>query len=127
MPTGIDKQQKEQLNHHRRRISITRTWAQRLAPLRNYLWESNVHGYKNLAESNRIHLERFIWFVVIAGFWGGTIYATTKSLLDFYQAPTAISELPIRKSVGEINFPAVAICPVTRFSKWRMWNLTDFM
>lgn len=110
-----------------RRYSLTKTWAQRLAPLRNYLWESNVHGYKNLAEPNRIHLERFIWLMIISGFIAGAIYSTASTLADFYAAPTAISELPIRRSVKEISFPAVAICSPIRFSRWRLENLTDFV
>lgn len=111
----------------KRRFSITKTWAQRLASIRNYLRESDIHGYKNLAESNRIHLERFIWFLVISGFMVAAIYATSKTLTDFYRSPTAISELPKRRSVKEFGFPAVAICSAIRFSRCKLEKLADLV
>lgn len=123
----MNEANKQTLEQRQRRVSIAKTWSQRLVPLRNYLRESNVHGYKNLAESNRVWLERVIWLVIISAFMAGTIYATTKALSDFYAAPTAISELPIRKSVKEIAFPSVAVCSATRFSRWRLENLTEFV
>lgn len=56
-----------------------------------------------------------------------TTYATTTSLTGFYKAPTAISELPTKRSVRDIYFPAVALCHPSRFQRARLMELANFV
>lgn len=110
-----------------RRHSYFKTWSDRLVPIRNYLRETDLHGYKFLAESNRILLERVIWSTVLLGFMVGSLYTISSNLTVFFEAPTAISEVPTKRSVDEIPFPGVSVCMANRFSKKRVMQYAEFM
>uniref|UniRef100_A0A336M8W7 CSON006868 protein n=1 Tax=Culicoides sonorensis TaxID=179676 RepID=A0A336M8W7_CULSO len=113
--------------YQERRDSVTKTWNERLMPLRDYFRQTDLHGYKYLSESNRILLERVIWSGVLLGFMFGSIYTITFSLTNFLEAPTAISEVPTKRKVDEIPFPAVAVCMANRFSKRRVMEYAEFV
>lgn len=113
--------------HSERRPSYSKTWAKRLVPLRDYLGETDLHGYKFLVESDRIVLERVIWSAVLLGFMFGSFYTISSNLGSYFEAPTAISEVPIKRSVDEIPFPGVSVCMANRFSKKKTMKFAEFM
>lgn len=110
-----------------RRPSFSKTWSERLAPIRDYFRETDLHGYKFLAESNRILLERVIWSAVLMAFMFGSMYTISSNLGAFLEAPTAISEVPTKRSVNEIPFPGVSVCMANRFSKRRAMAFAELM
>lgn len=110
-----------------RRHSYTKTWGERLPMLKEYSQHTDVHGYKFLAESNRLSFERIVWLIVLLIFMIGMIFAISSSFLNFYNAPAAISEIPSRRRISEIPFPGVCVCPINRFSKTSVTNFTNFM
>lgn len=113
--------------HGRRRKSVIEFLSNHLHGVRDWMRRTDLHGYKYLAEPNRVLLDRFLWAIVLLAFIIGTLYVIISSLLTFFQAPTAISELPIKRPVTEMYFPAVTVCHPSRFSQKRLSNLTDFV
>lgn len=112
---------------YERRRSYSKTWAERFAPIRDYFRETDLHGYKFLAESNRILFERVIWSTVLLGFMFSAGYTISSNLGSYFEAPTAISEVPIKRSVNDIPFPGVSICMANRFSKRKVMDFAEFM
>lgn len=110
-----------------RRRSYAKTWGERLSVFNEYSQDTDVHGYKFLVEPNRLVFERIVWLIVLLTFMFGMLYAISSSLINFYNAPTAISEVPTMRSISEIPFPAVSVCPINRFSKTKVSNFTNFM
>lgn len=112
---------------YERRRSYAKTWNERLAPVRDYLRQTDLHGYKFLAESNRILLEIVIWTAILLGFMFGAAYTIGSNLGNYFEAPTAISEVPSKRLVNEIPFPGISICMANRFSKRRVMKFAEFM
>lgn len=112
---------------YERRRSFSKTWGERLVPLRDYFRQTDLHGYKFLAESNRVLFERFLWSVFLIGMMIAAMYTIGSNLSNYFEAPTAISEVPTKRSVDEIPFPAISVCMANRFSKRKVMEFAEFM
>lgn len=111
----------------RRHSTFLERWSRHLKPLRDALRKTDLHGYKHLIEPNRVLLDRSIWFFVLLGFLVASVYAMVGSILEFLDAPMAISLMPVRGSVKDIPFPAITVCHPSRLSYKRLVNYTNFV
>lgn len=91
---------------------------------RDYCSNSTIHGLQYLGEIGRPFWERIFWiFVIIASIYACSdlIYKTWRKWND---TPVIVSFSEKSKSVWEIPFPAVTICPETK-TQQRVFNFTE--
>ena len=102
---------------------------------KSYLDLSSLHGVKYVSESNRCLVERIIWIIL---FSMGMIFASYFILSlwkKWEESPTFMSVESASHHVGNIPFPAVSVCSISKMKRGRLnqaikelvkkYNLTD--
>lgn len=94
----------------------------------DYAYESTVNVIRYIVQptKNRF-LERLLWLIAMTITTGVTIWLISYSYVSFWDSPTATTELPTRKSVTEIAFPALGICNGNRMIKSNLMKYANML
>lgn len=66
---------------------------------------------------------RIFWVIVLGFFIALTLWFTISFYYTFSDAPTATSQVPNRRSVTTVPFPAVTICDGNRISRSALMDM----
>ncbi|KAK9500933.1 hypothetical protein O3M35_002095 [Rhynocoris fuscipes] len=85
--------------------------------IKPYFESTTLHGLKYLAESNRPKYERTYWIIALIAAYISVTWVIFDQIEYFFRNPVLISISPNPKTVSDIPFPAVTICPDSQILK----------
>ncbi|KAL6447584.1 hypothetical protein ACFW04_000050 [Cataglyphis niger] len=116
----------------KKNIAVTQAWTSKdsqrsltkyrsfniiLEYLKLYCQYSSLSSLKYLADSQKTWFERILWVIIHCTIISGLIFMVYISYKEFVTSPILTSMDSDSYSTIELNFPAIAICPVNRISR----------
>ncbi|XP_050461487.1 sodium channel protein Nach-like [Cataglyphis hispanica] len=123
--------EKDQIKR-KKNIAVTQAWMSKdsqrsstkyrsfkiiLEYLKLYCQYSSLSSLKYLADSQKTWFERILWVIIHCAIISGLIFMVYISYKEFVTSPLLTSMDSDSYSTIELNFPAIAICPVNRISR----------
>lgn len=89
-----------------------------------YCDSTSIHGIKYVGQRGRYLLEKLLWFVYVTAIFTICAILIKKTYNKWQTSPVIVTFSTTEKPISDIPFPAVTICPQTRFNT-DLFNFTD--